>query len=289
MVKIILFIWQENKGTQKFFFQKGVSLKIPPLLCSMKAKKSYGQHFLTNEDLSWQIAESLSLNGYSRALEVGPGQGFLTKYLLKRDLDLLVVEADRDMVTYLEKHYPALQERIIPADFMKLDLSQFFKNEQFALIGNYPYNISSQILFKMLDYRDQIPEMVGMFQKEVAERVVAPAGSKTYGVISVLMKAYYDGEYLFTVGPENFNPPPKVQSAVIRLRRKEDSELGCNPKLFKQVVKQAFSQRRKMLRNTMKIYFTNNNFLENDFFKQRPESLTLEDFIQLTNWVEENA
>lgn len=289
MAKIILFIWQENKGTQKFFFQKGVSLKIPPLLCSMKAKKSYGQHFLTNEDLSWQIAESLSLNGYSRALEVGPGQGFLTKYLLKRDLDLLVVEADRDMVTYLEKHYPALQERIIPTDFMKLDLSQFFKNEQFALIGNYPYNISSQILFKMLDYRDQIPEMVGMFQKEVAERVVAPAGSKTYGVISVLMKAYYDGEYLFTVGPENFNPPPKVQSAVIRLRRKEDSELGCNPKLFKQVVKQAFSQRRKMLRNTMKIYFTNNNFLENDFFKQRPESLTLEDFIQLTNWVEENA
>lgn len=289
MAKIILFIWQENKGTQKFFFQKGVSLKIPPLLCSMKAKKSYGQHFLTNEDLSWQIAESLSLNGYSRALEVGPGQGFLTKYLLKRDLDLLVVEADRDMVTYLEKHYPALQERIIPADFMKLDLSQFFKNEQFALIGNYPYNISSQILFKMLDYRDQIPEMVGMFQKEVAERVVAPAGSKTYGVISVLMKAYYDGEYLFTVGPENFNPPPKVQSAVIRLRRKEDSELGCNPKLFKQVVKQAFSQRRKMLRNTMKIYFTNNNFLENDFFKQRPESLTLEDFIQLTNWVEENV
>jgi len=255
----------------------------------MKAKKSYGQHFLTNEDLSWQIAESLTMNGYSRALEVGPGQGFLTKYLLKRDIDLLVVEADRDMVGYLEKNYPTLKERIIPADFMKLDLSQFFKDEQFALIGNYPYNISSQILFKMLDYRDQIPEMVGMFQKEVAERVVAPAGNKTYGVISVLMKAYYDGEYLFTVGPENFNPPPKVQSAVIRLRRKEDSELGCDPKLFKKIVKQAFSQRRKMLRNTMKVYLSGNEMLETDFFKQRPEKLTLEDFIQLTKWVEEHG
>jgi 16S rRNA (adenine1518-N6/adenine1519-N6)-dimethyltransferase len=255
----------------------------------MKAKKSYGQHFLTNEDLSWQIADSLSMNGYSRVLEVGPGQGFLTKYLLKRNLDLLVVEADRDMVGYLGKNYPALNERIIPADFMKLDLKQFFQDEQFALIGNYPYNISSQILFKMLDYRDQIPEMVGMFQKEVAERVVAPAGNKTYGVISVLMAAYYEGEYLFTVGPENFNPPPKVQSAVIRLRRKEDSELGCDAKLFKKVVKQAFSQRRKMLRNTMKVYLSGNEILDNEFFKQRPEKLTLEDFVQLTKWVEEQV
>ena len=255
----------------------------------MKAKKSYGQHFLTNEEMAAQIADSLTIEGYSRALEVGPGQGFLTKYLLQRDVDLLVVEADRDMVGYLGKNYPDLHERIIPADFMKLDLKQFFKDEQFALIGNYPYNISSQILFKMLDYRNQIPEMVGMFQKEVAERVVAPAGNKTYGVISVLMAAYYEGEYLFTVGPENFNPPPKVQSAVIRLRRKEDSELGCDAKLFKKVVKQAFSQRRKMLRNTMKVYLSGNDILENEFFKQRPEKLTLEDFVQLTKWVEENA
>lgn len=255
----------------------------------MKAKKSYGQHFLTNEEMAAQIADSLTMKGYSRTLEVGPGQGFLTKYLLRRAVDLLVVEADRDMVGYLGKNYPDLHERIIPADFMKLDLKQFFKDEQFALIGNYPYNISSQILFKMLDYRDQIPEMVGMFQKEVAERVVAPAGSKTYGVISVLMAAYYEGEYLFTVGPENFNPPPKVQSAVIRLRRKEDSELGCDAKLFKKVVKQAFSQRRKMLRNTMKVYLSGNAILEDDFFKQRPEKLTLEDFVQLTKWVEENV
>lgn len=266
--------------------KKYTSFKIPPLLCGMKAKKSYGQHFLTNEDLSWQIADSLTMDGYTRTLEVGPGQGFLTKYLLKKDIDLLVVEADRDMVKYLEKNYPKLNDRIIPADFMKLELKQFFKDEQFALIGNYPYNISSQILFKMLDYRDQIPEMVGMFQKEVAERVVAPAGSKTYGVISVLIQAYYEGEYLFTVGPENFNPPPKVQSAVIRLRRKEDLELGCDPKMFKKVVKQAFSQRRKMLRNTMKVYLSGNPILENEFFKKRPEKLTLEDFVQLTQWVE---
>lgn len=255
----------------------------------MKAKKSYGQHFLTNEEMAWRIADSLTMRRYSRALEVGPGQGFLTKYLLKKDLNLLVVEADRDMVGHLEKNYPSLKERIIPADFMKLDLNSFFKKEQFALIGNYPYNISSQILFKMLDYRDQIPEMVGMFQKEVAERVVAPAGSKTYGVISVLMKAYYDGEYLFTVGPENFNPPPKVQSAVIRLRRKEELDLGCDPKLFKKVVKQAFSQRRKMLRNTMKTYLAGNEILQNKFFDQRPEKLTLEDFIQLTKWIEANT
>ena len=252
----------------------------------MKAKKSYGQHFLVNEDLAWRIADSLSMNGYTNALEVGPGQGFLTKYLLEKSVNLLVVEADRDMVSYLEKHYPTLKERIIPADFMKLDLNQFFKDEQFALIGNYPYNISSQILFKMLDYRDQIPEMVGMFQKEVAERVVAPAGSKTYGVISVLIQAFYEGEYLFTVGPENFNPPPKVQSGVIRLQRKASLDLGCDEKTFKMVVKQAFSQRRKMLRNTMKTLLSEGDILEDEFFNQRPEKLSLQDFIQLTKWVE---
>ena len=270
----------------KVILKKRVSQLISAFLCRMKAKKSYGQHFLVNEDLAWRIADSLSMNGYTNALEVGPGQGFLTKYLLEKSVNLLVVEADRDMVSYLEKHYPTLKERIIPADFMKLDLNQFFKDEQFALIGNYPYNISSQILFKMLDYRDQIPEMVGMFQKEVAERVVAPAGSKTYGVISVLIQAFYEGEYLFTVGPENFNPPPKVQSGVIRLQRKASLDLGCDEKTFKMVVKQAFSQRRKMLRNTMKTLLSEGDILEDEFFNQRPEKLSLQDFIQLTKWVE---
>jgi len=254
----------------------------------MKAKKSYGQHFLVNEELSEGIAQSLSMDGYEKVLEVGPGKGMLTKYLIDRKLDLLVVEADRDMVDYLEKNYDALAERIIPADFMKLDLNLFFKDQQFGLIGNYPYNISSQILFKMVDYRHQIPEMVGMFQKEVAERVIAPAGNKTYGVISVLIQAYYEGEMLFYVPPTDFNPPPKVDSAVIRLRRKENLTLDVDEKTFKKVVKQAFSQRRKMLRNTMKAFLSGNPLLEDEFFKQRPEKLNVADFIQVTKWVEEH-
>lgn len=255
----------------------------------MKAKKSFGQHFLINEEITSQIAKGLSLSDkYKKVLEVGPGKGVLTKYLLEKDFELLVVEADRDMVQYLSLNYPALREAIIPADFLKLDLSLFFKEEPFALIGNFPYNISSQILFKMLDYRDQIPEMVGMFQKEVAERVVAGPGSKTYGVVSVLVQAWYEGEVILTVGPENFNPPPKVQSAVIRLVRKENVSLDCDQKLFKNVVKQAFSQRRKMLRNTMKPFLKDSPLLEEDFFKQRPEQLSVEDFIRLTNWVAAN-
>ena len=254
----------------------------------MKAKKSYGQHFLTSEDISRRIANSLSMEGYNRILEVGPGQGMLTKYLLQKEADLLVVEADRDMVHYLEAHYEALHERIIPADFLKLDLNLFFENEPFALIGNYPYNISSQILIKQLEYRMRIPEMVGMFQKEVAERVVAAPGNKTYGVISVLVQAYYEGEYLFTVKPGSFNPPPKVQSAVIRLRRKENQDLGCDPKLFKRVVKQAFGQRRKMLRNTMKTFLNGQDILQDDFFNLRPEKLSVADFVQLTKWIENN-
>ena len=254
----------------------------------MKAKKSYGQHFLTSEDISRRIANSLSMEGYNRILEVGPGQGMLTKYLLQKEADLLVVEADRDMVHYLEAHYEALHERIIPADFLKLDLNLFFENEPFALIGNYPYNISSQILIKQLEYRMRITEMVGMFQKEVAERVVAAPGNKTYGVISVLVQAYYEGEYLFTVKPGSFNPPPKVQSAVIRLRRKENQDLGCDPKLFKRVVKQAFGQRRKMLRNTMKTFLNGQDILQDDFFNLRPEKLSVADFVQLTKWIENN-
>ena len=255
----------------------------------MKAKKSYGQHFLTNENLSENIAKSLQLTDtYQKVLEVGPGRGMLTKYLLKEDFELVVVEADRDMVYYLKKHYPALKGQIIEEDFLKVPLNTFFQNESFGLIGNFPYNISSQILFKMLEYKSQIPEMVGMFQKEVADRIISPPGSKTYGVISVLIQAHYSGELLFDVDRGNFNPPPKVQSAVIRLTRRDDFKLGCDAKLFKQVVKQTFSQRRKMLRNTMKAFSKNPDFLSNPFFTQRPEQLSLEDFIQLTKWVEES-
>ena len=180
-----------------------------------------------------------------------------------------------------------MEQRIIFKDFLKTRLSDIVGDAPFALIGNYPYNISSQIVFKMLENRTQIPEMVGMFQKEMAERIVAPSGSKTYGVISVLTQAYYEGKYLFTVKSGNFNPPPKVQSAVIRLSRKENQDVGCSPKMFKKVVKQAFSQRRKMLRNTMKMFVKDSQLMQDAFFQQRPEQLKLEDFVWLTNWVEE--
>ncbi|KAA3634700.1 MAG: 16S rRNA (adenine(1518)-N(6)/adenine(1519)-N(6))-dimethyltransferase RsmA [Bacteroidetes bacterium] len=254
----------------------------------MKAKKSYGQHFLNNEDISRRIADSLTENGeFHKVLEIGPGKGMLTKYLLEKPYELLVVEADRDMVQYLHQHYPQLKEQIIPADFLKVPLEEFFTDEPFGLIGNFPYNISSQILFKMLDYKEQIPEMVGMFQKEVAERVVAAPGGKIYGVISVLIQAWYEGEYLFTVDKSNFTPPPQVQSGVIRLKRKEQKELGCDEKLFKSIVKQAFSQRRKMLRNTMKSFLKGSPILEDPFFTKRPEKVSVEGFVQLTNWVTE--
>lgn len=255
----------------------------------MKAKKSFGQHFLINEDLSSRIADSLTLkNDFKKVVEVGPGKGVLTKYLLEKDFELWAVEADRDMVQYLNKNYPQLSDFIIPADFLKVDLNLFLKNEPFALIGNFPYNISSQILFKMLDHKEQIPEMVGMFQKEVAERVVAEPGSKTYGVISVLVQAFYEGKVIFKVAPGNFSPPPKVQSAVIRLVRKENLDLACDEKLFRQIVKQSFGQRRKMLRNTMKSFLKDSPILNEDFFKKRPEQLSVEDFIELTKRVAAN-
>ncbi len=256
----------------------------------MKAKKSYGQHFLTSEEIAEQIADGLQLKGaYEKVLEIGPGQGMLTKYLLEKDYKLLVVEADDDMVFYLKKHFPQLKGFIIDADFLKLDLNLFFKNQPFAIIGNFPYNISSQILFKMLEYKSQIPELVGMFQREVAERVVSGPGSKVYGVISVLVQAFYSGELLLNVDRSFFNPPPKVQSAVIRLIRKENQNLGCDENLFRQVVKQAFGQRRKMLRNTMKSYLMGDALLEDKFFTQRPEELSVENFVTLTNWIEKRA
>jgi 16S rRNA (adenine1518-N6/adenine1519-N6)-dimethyltransferase len=254
----------------------------------LKAKKSYGQHFLIDEEISSRIAASLTLSdGLNNVLEVGPGKGMLTKYLIEKGFNFKAVEADRDMVSYLQENYPQLDGKIISEDFLKLNLEEIFVNEPLALIGNYPYNISSQIIFKMIDYKDLIPEMVGMFQKEVGERIVAPPGSKTYGIISVLAQAYYEGELLIQVGPESFDPPPKVQSVVIKLKRKDHLEIDCNPKVFKRVVKQAFSQRRKMLRNTMKAFIKGDDLLQSDFFLQRPEQLSVEQFITLTNWIEE--
>lgn len=256
----------------------------------MRAKKSFGQHFLTNEPIAQRIAGSLqSASGQHRVLEVGPGMGMLTKYLLEKDIDLRVVEADEDMVAYLEANYASLHGRIISEDFLKLDLKSVFPSAdptlpqpQFSLIGNFPYNISSQIVFKMVENRPLVPELVGMFQKEMAQRIIAPPGGKDYGVISVLTQAFYDGKYLFSVGNRNFNPPPKVLSGVIRLVRR-DAPIGCDEQRFRAVVKQAFSQRRKMLRNTMKPFIADPAVLEEVFFTQRPEVLAVQDFVDLTN------
>ncbi len=260
----------------------------------MKAKKSFGQHFLHREDIAEQIAKSLiHRDKYDKVIEVGPGKGMLSKYLIEDwGKNLVAVEADRDMVRYLATCFPNLE--VVYKDFLKVWFNQIFEEgESFALIGNYPYNISSQIVFRMLEHKELIPELVGMFQKEMAERIIASPGGKDYGVISVLTQAYYEGEYLFTVEKEAFSPPPRVMSAVIRLSRKDDQELGCDHKLFRQVVKQAFSQRRKMLRNTMKIFMPHEILMEDKYFTIRPEKLSVEEFVILTNkiadWKEKNG
>ncbi len=267
---------------------KNQNLLIQNYFEIMKAKKSFGQHFLNDEGLAARIANSLKhTDQYSKVLEVGPGRAMLTKYLLEQPYELKVVEADRDMVAFLSKNYPQLDGRIIADDFLKIRLEEHMGN-CFGVIGNFPYNISSQILFKVVACREFVPEVVGMFQKEVAERVVSKPGNKTYGVISVLIQAFYEGEYLFTVKQGSFTPPPKVLSGVIRLTRKTNQDLGCDYKLFRQVVKMAFSQRRKMLRNTMKSFLKGQDILKDEFFTQRPERLSVEDFVQLTKWVAEH-
>ncbi len=253
----------------------------------LKAKKSFGQHFLHKDDVARRIAGSLS-QPYPRVLEVGPGKGMLTKYLVADGRELVAVEADRDMVDYLQQFFPPAGLRIIAADFLRLDLAGVFAGQPFALIGNFPYNISSQILFHMLDYRALVPEMVGMFQREVAVRVVSGPGNKDYGVISVLLQAFYEGQYLFTVDKSCFSPPPQVQSGVIRLLRKPAQSLPCDEALFRQVVKQSFGQRRKMLRNTLKPFFEKKpGILQEEFFLQRPEELSVQAFIELAQRIEE--
>lgn len=253
----------------------------------MNAKKSYGQHFLKHDSIAARIADSLQQAGRTgRVLEVGPGMGMLTKHLLAHsDYETWAVEADRDMVDFLQKNYPALSERLIFRDFLDVNLKEIFGETEFCLIGNFPYNISTQILFKMLDYRAQIPEMVGMFQKEVADRVVSKPGTKVYGITSVLMQAFYRTEYLFTVERGSFNPPPKVLSAVIRLTRKENFELGCDEILFRKIVKTAFNQRRKMLRNTLKPFFPQEKLMTDPFFEKRPETLGWEEYVRLVKEV----
>ncbi len=253
---------------------------------SVKAKKHLGQHFLTDESIAEKIADSLSLKGYKHVLEIGPGMGVLTKYLLKKDITTHVIEIDTESVEYLKANYLNLADRVIEQDFLKYDITKIFGEQPFAIIGNYPYNISSQIVFKTLEMRDQIPEFSGMFQKEVAQRICSKEGSKVYGILSVLTQAFYNAEYLFTVPPSVFNPPPKVDSGVLLLTRKENYTLPCDETLFFKVVKQGFQQRRKTLRNSLKTFNLSDNLKANAIFGKRPEQLSVSDFIMLTQLIE---
>ncbi|PKD21825.1 16S rRNA methyltransferase [Salegentibacter salinarum] len=248
----------------------------------VRAKKHLGQHFLTDESVAEQIADTLSYKGYNKVLEIGPGMGVLTKYLLKQDAEVHVIEIDTESVAYLQEHYPQLEDRIHQFDFLKYDVGTTFRDEAFAIIGNFPYNISTQIVFKVLELKHQIPEFSGMFQKEVAERICGKEGNKTYGILSVLVQAFFEAEYLFTVPPSVFNPPPKVESGVLRLIRKEDFSLPCDEKLFFRVVKTAFQQRRKTLRNSLKTFDLPDNLREDPIFDKRPEQLGYQEFIDLT-------
>lgn len=253
------------------------------MINKVRPKKFLGQHFLTDLSVAERIADTLSDYKQYPVLEVGPGMGVLTQFLIEKGYDLKVVELDRESVPYLEQHFPALENRIIEADFLQLSLDELFAGE-FCLIGNYPYNISSQIFFKVLENKERIPVCSGMIQKEVAERMAAKPGTKAYGILTVLMQAYYDIEYLFTVSEHVFNPPPKVKSAVIRMVRNDDKKLICDEKLFKLVVKTSFNQRRKQLRNSLKaICGKECPVFEDTLFNKRPEQLSVQEFQDLTN------
>jgi len=254
----------------------------------VKPKKFLGQHFLNDLKVAQYIADTVDAVPELPILEVGPGMGVLTQYLVTKKRQLKVVELDFESVDYLRENYPNLEDDIIEDDFLKMHIDHLFDGKPFVLTGNYPYNISSQIFFKMLDNKDQIPCCTGMIQKEVAERIASGPGSKKYGIISVLIQAWYDVEYLLTVPPTVFNPPPKVESAVIRMTRNEVTDLGCNPVLFKNIVKTTFNQRRKTLRNSIKpILGKGDELVDDELFNKRPEQLSVKQFIDLTNSVEE--
>lgn len=255
----------------------------------VKAKKHLGQHFLKDEEVAKNIADTLQLKGYDDILEIGPGMGVLTKYLLEKPVTTYVVEIDNESVEYLETHYPKLHGKIIAKDFLKYDINEVFEGKQFAIIGNFPYNISTQIVFKALELRKQIPEFSGMFQKEVAQRICEKKGSKAYGILSVLVQAFYVAEYLFTVDETVFIPPPKVKSGVLRLTRKEDFSLPCSEKMFFRVVKTGFQQRRKTLRNSLKSMELSDELRQDKIFDLRPEQLSVEDFINITLKIEADA
>lgn len=253
----------------------------------VKAKKNLGQHFLNDQNIARKIVGGLQSEQVCKVLEIGPGMGVLTQYLLQEPkYETWVVEIDRESVEYLNRNFPELNNRIISADFLRLNLSQYF-TERFSIIGNFPYNISSQIFFKILEYRNQIPEVVCMLQKEVAERLAEPPGSKTYGILSVFLQAFYNIEYLFTVHENVFTPPPKVKSGVIRLTRNQTSQLSCDEKMFMSVVKMAFNQRRKTMRNSLRAFLANDELRAESIFDKRPEQLGVAEFEQITRMIAE--
>ena len=254
-------------------------------MSSVRPKKHLGQHFLKDLNIAKQITEGLIGHGdYTKCLEIGPGTGVLTQFLIEKDSDveISVIEVDRESVAYLKKHFPKLGDRIIEGDFLKIDIAPLFE-ESFAVIGNFPYNISSQIFFKVLDLKHKVPEVVCMIQKEVADRLISPPGNKAYGILSVFLQAYYDLEYLFTVPPEVFNPPPKVNSAVIRLKRNDRQSLDCDEVMFRRVVKAGFQMRRKTLRNSLKPINLPEEMSADLILDQRAETLSVEDYVALTN------
>lgn len=260
------------------------------MMKKVRPKKNLGQHFLTDLNVAKSIADTVDACPDLPVLEVGPGMGVLTQYLIEKPRELRVVEIDRESVAYLHERFPQLTEKVIEGDFLRMDLSQLFNGGQFVLTGNYPYDISTQIFFKMLDNKELIPCCTGMIQREVAQRMASTPGTKAYGILSVLTQAWYSVEYLFTVDEHVFNPPPKVKSAVIRMTRNEVTDLGCDERLFKRVVKTVFNQRRKMLRVSLKQIVPADVLANvtdgNDILTRRPEQLSIPEFVELTNKVQ---
>ncbi len=262
---------------------------------AVRAKKHLGQHFLKDENVAKKIGDTLTSNGYKNVIEIGPGMGVLTKYILQKDLHVVAMDLDSESIEYLNtnfqlEHHETIRStnsfQVLEADFLKFDLHTLFADQQFAITGNFPYNISTQIVFKTLENRDRIPEFTGMFQKEVAQRICEKEGSKVYGILSVLTQAFYEVEYLFTVPPDVFNPPPKVDSGVLRLIRKKEYSLPCDEKLFFRVVKTAFGQRRKTLRNSLKVFQLSEEIKASEIMAQRPEQLSVDRFLELTSIIE---
>ena len=267
-------------------FAASIAANMKPV----KPKKNLGQHFLTDLDIARRIADTVDTCPGIPVLEIGPGMGVLTQYLVKKPREVKAVEIDAESVRYLHEHFPTLRDRVIGEDFLRMNLAEVFDGRPFVLTGNYPYDISSQIFFKMLDFKDLIPCCTGMIQREVALRMASAPGNRDYGILSVMMQAWYDVEYLFTVDEGVFNPPPKVKSAVIRMTRNGVSDLGCDEKLFKRVVKAVFNQRRKMLRVSLRQLFAGTpaspEFYQQDGMTRRPEQLSVAEFIDLTNIVD---